>query len=347
MSVMNKEARQQQIIQLVQQLGGQRMLGTRELALKFGVTEMTVRRDFQELSLRGLFRRKYGGVSPLPRSADQLRKEIGIWLVSQTGKYTDPFFNAILEGADRKLHDLGYRITYVNTRTEVNTVEHARDLLHSHPVDGIILVGYIGTESVKYLKKHVRAIVQTIELVGDNLDTVTFDGYSGMRQMVDHLVERGYRRLGFISGGSDLRLKAFMDGIQAHGLPADANLRVLLPFGLDGWTPELGHVGAQKLMALRKPPDAIVCASDRIAIGAIQWLYQHNISVPADVAITGFDDILEAQFTAPPLTTVHVHKQLMGELAAERIVKRIENENEVPLFIETPTHLVIRRSCGG
>jgi DNA-binding LacI/PurR family transcriptional regulator len=46
------------------------------------------------------------------------------------------------------------------------------------------------------------------------------------------------------------------------------------------------------------------------------------------------------------LTTVHVHKQLLGELSAERIVKRIENENELPLFIQTPTHLVIRQSCG-
>lgn len=95
-------------------------------------------------------------------------------------------------------------------------------------------------------------------------------------------------------------------------------------------------------MQMPNPPDAIVCASDLIAIGAIQWLHQHNLRVPDDVAVTGFDDIAESAFTIPPLTTVHVHKQLMGELVAERVVKRIENEQEIPLFIQTPTHLVIR-----
>jgi DNA-binding LacI/PurR family transcriptional regulator len=68
--------------------------------------------------------------------------------------------------------------------------------------------------------------------------------------------------------------------------------------------------------------------------------------VPDDIAITGFDNIADSAFTAPSLTTVHVHKQLMGELAAERVVKRIENEDEIPLLIQTPTHLVIRQSCG-
>ena len=99
-------------------------------------------------------------------------------------------------------------------------------------------------------------------------------------------------------------------------------------------------------MELAEPPDAIVCASDRIAIGAIQWLHQHGFHVPDDIAVTGFDNIAESTFTAPALTTVHVHKQLMGELAAERVVKRIENEQEIPLFIQTPTRLVIRESCG-
>ena len=62
--------------------------------------------------------------------------------------------------------------------------------------------------------------------------------------------------------------------------------------------------------------------------------------------MTGFDDIPESTFIIPALTTVHVHKQVMGELAAERVVRRVENEDEIPLFIQTPTHLVIRQSSG-
>jgi DNA-binding LacI/PurR family transcriptional regulator len=296
--------------------------------------------------LDGLLRRHHGGASVIPSRQEPIRKEIGIVLVSTTGKYSDPFFNAILEGADYRLQELGYRISYINTQSEIRTPDQARNLLESHPVDGIILVGYVSTESIEYLKTNVRALVQTIESLGSDLDTVSFDGYHGMRKMIDHLVKLGHKRLGFIAGDADMRQKAFMDGVQAHGLSDSLELRVLVSFGLDGWTPELGHIGTEQLMQLSTPPDAIVCASDRIAIGAIQWLHQHNIRVPADIAVTGFDNITESAFTVPPLTTVHVHKQLMGRLAAERAVKRIESTEEIPLLIQTPTHLVIRQSCG-
>jgi DNA-binding LacI/PurR family transcriptional regulator len=344
---MNKEERQNHILQLIDQSSDHQKFGTRELAEQLGVSEMTVRRDLQKLSDGGLLRRQHGGATPLLRHLpDHQRKEIGILLVSATGKFTDPFFNAILEGADRKLQQLGYRIAYINNRSKIRTAEQAHDLLQSHPVDGIILVGYVGAESVRYLKDNVRALIQTTDSFGPDMDRITFDGYYGMRQMIDHLVGLGYRRLGFITGGHDQRETAFIDGIQAHDLPMDAELRIKLPFGLDGWTPELGSIGAQQLMELPEPPDALVCASDRIAIGAIQWLHSHNYHVPEDIAVTGFDDIAESAFTAPSLTTVHIHKDLMGELAAERVVKHIENPDEIPLFIQTPTHLVIRQSCG-
>lgn len=344
---MKKETRQTQIVQLIERANGQHMLGTRELALHFGVSEMTIRRDLQTLSQDGLLRRRHGGASATPVRHPALRKEIGIVLVSTTGKYSDPFYNAILEGADRRLEELGYRVSYINTRSEIRTAAQARDLLRSNPVDGIILVGYVAEESMEYLRTNVRALIETAEPCLPGLDTICFDGYRGMMRMVDHLVGLGYNRLGFITGDYDMREKAFIDTVQRHGLPDDDTLRVRVSYGLDGWTPDLGHVGAAQLMQLDTPPDAIVCASDRIAIGAIQWLHQHGFRIPGDVAVTGFDNITESAFTVPSLTTVHVHKQLMGRLAAERAVKCIENEDEVPLLIQTPTSLVIRQSCGG
>jgi DNA-binding LacI/PurR family transcriptional regulator len=344
---MNKEERQGRIVQLIEQSDGKHMLGTRELAQQLGVSEMTVRRDLQELSLNGLLRRQHGGAGRMPDPRGQAQKEIGILLVSKVGKFTDPFFNAVLEGVDRKLQQGGYRIAYINTWVEVSKEEQARALLKTSPVSGLILLGTpLGAESVGYLRSNVRALIVTTEPIGPNIDTVTFDGYYGMRQMVDHVVSKGCRRLGYITGANDFRYKGFIDGLKAHGLSENRELHVLAPSGLEGWTPELGYAGAEQLMKLPDPPDAIVCASDRLAIGAIQWLHQHDFQVPRDIIVTGFDNIAESAFTVPPLTTVHVHKELMGELAAERVVKHIENENEIPLLIQTPTHLVIRQSCG-
>src|SRR5690606_32754132 len=103
------------------------------LAQHFGVSEMTVRRDLHELSRDGLLQRHHGGALPLSRADIPQRGEIGILLISETGKYSDPFFNAILEGADRKLRELGYRIAYINTRSEVRTASQARELLRYNP----------------------------------------------------------------------------------------------------------------------------------------------------------------------------------------------------------------------
>ena len=103
---------------------------------------------------------------------------------------------------------------------------------------------------------------------------------------------------------------------------------------------------AKELMQIAHQPDAIVCASDRLAIGTIQWLHQQGLRVPDDIAVTGCDNIGDSAFTIPALTTVHVHKRAMGKLAADRLVSRMENPDEIPLRICTPTHLIVRESCG-
>lgn len=345
--MLRKEERRNRIVQLIQRSDGRQILGTRELAERLGVSEMTIRRDLETLAQEGRLRRQHGGAVPTQPLTEMQPKEVGILLVSRTGRYTDPFFNAVLEGVDRRLQELGYRIAYINTRAEVSTADQARELLEWRAVSGIILVGPpLSPGSIEYLKANMPALVGTIEAIGPDYDTITFDGYRGIWRMVDHLVSLGRRRLGFITGSADSRLQGFVDGVAAHSLPTDAELCVIVPFGIDGWTPQLGHAGAEQLMRLPHPPDAIVCASDLIATGAIQWLHQHDLRVPEDIAVTGFDNITESAFTAPSLTTVHVHKQLIGALAAERIVRRIENAAEVPLFIQTPVELVIRRSCG-
>ncbi len=343
---MNKEERQSQIVQLIEQSDRKEILGTRQLAEHLGVSEMTVRRDLQELSQEGLLLRQHGGAGRV-RQRPTPQKEVGILLVSRTGKYSDPFFNAVLEAVDHKLHELSYHIAYINTHAEINTAAQAHHLFESRAVNGLILVGPpLGTEPAEYLKSRIRALVSIAGSIGTDFDTITFDGYNGIRQMVDHLANRGYRRLGFVTGHYDARQQGYIDGVTARGLPNEPALCVAVPAGIDGWTPQLGHIGAQQLMQLPNPPDAILCASDLIAIGVIQWLHEHKMRVPEDIGVTGFDNITESTFTVPALTTVHVYKQLIGALAAERVVKRIENEEEIPLFIQTPTKLIIRRSCG-
>jgi len=346
---MKKQQRQNSVLNLLEQDGNDRVVSTRELAERLGVSQMTIRRDLHELAQAGLIQRQHGGAT-LPRrqaTPPERHRQIGILLTSGKDKYLDPFFNEVLQGADRKLQELGYRTAYIFSFAEVHTREQARNLLHDYLVDGIILIGAHFSRSVEYLKENVRVLVSTNYSLGPDHDAILLDGYTGIYALVDHLAKLGRQRLGFITGYRDSREEGFIRGVKANNLPDDPELRVrLVQSGFESWKPQLGQRGAAILMSQKNPPDAIVCASDRIAIGAMQWLHQNGFRVPDDVAVTGFDNISDSEFTIPPLTTVHVHKELIGALAAERAIRRIENPNEIPLQIVTPTSVIIRRSCG-
>jgi len=337
--------RHQLILDLAQESSPERMLSTRNLAKQLGVSEMTIRRDLQELADDGLIRRQHGGVLPL-ETVQESRPEIGVLLVSRSQKFTDPFFNAVLEGVDARIHQLGYHIGFIYTYDDIHTADQARDLLTDHRnTGGIVLAGTPrNVESVNYLRQYGPFVVSIAESLGSQHDSILFDGHRGIFSVVEHLFEQGYRNPGFISGFYDEREQGFIDAVRHFGLPDDPSLRQHIAHDGDGWPPQFGEIGAEILMSRNHPPDAIVCASDRIAIGAIQWLHQHNLRVPDDLAVTGFDNITDSEFTNPPLTTVHVHKYRMGELAAERLIRRIENPDEIPLQIRTPTRLLVRRS---
>lgn len=346
---MNKTERQHAIIDLIEHGEYNDILSTRQLADHFDVSEMTIRRDLQELSAAGKIRRQHGGARSRPTTPDTstgstLGRQIGILLSSRDRRYADPFFNEVLEGAENELRQLGYAAAPILTYAEVNTVGQARDLLVRHDLRGLLLLGEHTTDSLPYLCEHIRPIVSVTMVLGMQHDAVLINGYEPMRALIDHLVERGRRRIGFITGHYDYREQAYLDGIRAHGLPDEASLRLTLDYGFDGWSHQLGARGAARLMSLTNPPDAIVCASDRIALGVMNWLYEHSIRVPHEVAVTGFDNIPNAEFSAPGLTTIHVHKTLLGQLAAQRIVQRIEDPTSIPLHIQVPTELVIRAS---
>ena len=93
-------------------------------------------------------------------------------------------------------------------------------------------------------------------------------------------------------------------------------------------------------------PDAVVCANDQMAIGVLRTLTAAGVSVPGEVAVTGFDDLYPARLADPPLTTVRQPMRMLGERACARLLDRIAHPSLSPAVQVLPTELVLRSSCG-
>jgi LacI family transcriptional regulator len=107
-----------------------------------------------------------------------------------------------------------------------------------------------------------------------------------------------------------------------------------------------GHETAQRVLARRPLPDAVVCANDEIALGTLLAGEEAGLSVPGDVAVTGWDDVMAARYARPALTTVAQPMRALGERAARLLHDLIEGGDPSPHHDVLPTRLVIRDSCG-
>ena len=112
----------------------------------------------------------------------------------------------------------------------------------------------------------------------------------------------------------------------------------------DDFTSESGYAQTQQLLAQRPDLDAIVYASDALALGGLSALKESNRRVPDDVAVTGFYDYEFGRFSDPPLTTVHIDLQAMGAIAARRLCMMLEQPDDQAWCVTVPTSLVVRES---
>ena len=171
----------------------------------------------------------------------------------------------------------------------------------------------------------------------------------GMRYAAEHLIKvHGKKSLLFINGNkgnveAEARLLAFRKILKAYNIPVDSSMIFYGNFGdMDSAARIIDEAINKKHLAF----DAVVCANDLLAASAIQALEKHGLSVPHDVAVTGFDDEIRAKYTQPPLTTIEASFSDMIIEGTRRLL-RIINGEHIPATIEKfPTRLIIRQSCG-
>ncbi|WP_173917631.1 LacI family DNA-binding transcriptional regulator [Halobacillus sp. Marseille-Q1614] len=272
-------------------------------------------------------------------NAKNLKKKktniIGLFLSGFTG----PFFNELLEGIQDTVIKQGYEMV-------VCASDDKHRLLVERYVDGAIILNYhISNELLDSLaSEKFPIVVLDRELENPYIRQILLPNKLGMSYTVNHLVEQGHKRIGFIGGSiesfdGESRLEGFKEVLTHHGFTFNPDDLIRADF-----TEISGLLSMNKFLEDHDDyPTAFVSANDEMAMGAIKAVQKKGLKVPEDMAFVGFDDIDLARYFQPPLSTVRVQKKQWGQTAAKTLFNMLEKDGD-DSEEETPIEFIPRQS---
>jgi LacI family transcriptional regulator len=257
----------------------------------------------------------------------------------------NPTYVAMVRAMQPVLKDAGFRLILHSTDADIDDELDVLRRLGERYADGLIISPIRVTERHLEAFAEARAPVVVIGSVPDGtpVDNVRADSRTGIRLALDHLYALGRRRIGFVNGPLDTvpgaaRARAYADALTELGLPHDP---ALIEIG-DFYRAD-GAAATRRLLA-RTRPDALMCANDLIALGALDVLRAQGLRVPEDIAVVGTDDTDLASAAWPALTSVALGSAERGRRAAELMLDRLADGDAEPRVVTVEPRLVVRGS---
>lgn len=307
-------------------------VGIRDVAERAGVSISTVsnalnRPHLVSVDLLERVRATAGELGYVPlQAARQLRAGRSGLLGMTVINIANPFFGEMVAGAEDAASSSGLRVLVGNSSDSVDREREHLELFERVQVEGA-LVAPFGDET-PWLDRLIARRIPTVLV--DRVDEsgrvpyVTFDDVAGGRLAAEHLLSTGRRRLAFVGARNTVRqVRDRLRGAQSAA--TDAGVGAIEPIWTERTTSEVG-VALGRSLAARPPherPDGLVTSNDHLAIGVLHGLISAGVSVPADVAIVGYDDIEFAAIAAVPLTSIRQPSRQMGLHAANLLLEAI------------------------
>ncbi|HEX6519903.1 MAG TPA: substrate-binding domain-containing protein, partial [Streptosporangiaceae bacterium] len=266
------------------------------------------------------------------------------------------FYDEVMRGVELRIREKNWSLMITFLREEdmpaavaqQEATVQSRLLALSGKVDGLLIgEGILAPQALAKLARRLPLVVVAGDTAQRAVDVVAADNWSGAHALVEHLVvDHGRRRLFHIGGPVTapdanerrLAMEAVIEDHPGTELAGSFSGLFSVLSGREGTLAMLADGG--------ELPDAIVCANDQMAIGALRALAERGIRVPDDIAVVGFDDIFPASLCDPPLTTVHQPIRRLAEVACDRLTELINDPTLRPKRELLPTELVLRSSCG-
>lgn len=258
-----------------------------------------------------------------------------------------PFFPAVIEGVERQAKALGYETVFYNLdRKSPNYEEQVKQLLEDTSV-AVILLGTELTEDEFKLYENPKCYMILLDGWSDTItfDSVLISNTDSARKAVEYLIQNGHKKIGYLRG--DFRIQAFKyRSIGYKRAMSQNNLTVDPKYTFTiGTTTESAYKDmSEYLKKTSDLPTAFFADDDVIALAAMRALQEHGYKIPEDISIIGFDNIPFCEISNPRLTTIHVFKQEMGEIAVRRLLDHIKLDCRVKAKIQVCTEFVERES---
>ena len=258
---------------------------------------------------------------------------------------TDPFFPPIVRGIEDELGRSGYTLILANTDNDAAREGAVTASMLARQIDGLIVAtARLDVASPVWADKESTPLVLVNQWEPDHdVPWVIPGDRNGVRDVMDHLVGLGHRRIAHVSGPKKLstgksRYDAYRNEFRRLRLGQHTQLvTVATQFSI-----EAGAKACRELLDRGVDFTAIFAANDLVAIGCLETLSEAGVNVPAEVSLVGFNDMLLVDKLNPALTTVHVPKYEMGVTAARLLLDGINETGGSERHVSLPLHVVVR-----
>ncbi|NRQ30266.1 LacI family DNA-binding transcriptional regulator [Nonomuraea sp. NN258] len=278
------------------------------------------------------------GYRPNAVARNLRRSRTTLWavIISDIG---NPFFTATVRGIEDVAQQAGYSVVLCNSDENPAKEETYVAAALSEQMAGVIIASAGSGKAAKaLLESSIPVVAIDRKLPRGEVDTVVVDNEAGAREATEHLLGAGYRRVACITGPegvstADLRLRGYASAMPGEPLVVRADFRE-----------QGGYDAMSALLSGPDRPDAVFVANNLMAVGALRCLAEHDVNVPGEMGLVGFDDIPWADLVRPSLTTVAQPTYELGRMAARLLVDRIASPSGKPSTVVLPAELHARQS---
>lgn len=260
---------------------------------------------------------------------------------------SNPFYAEVVRGVENCCYERGYSLILCNTAGDEERMNRSLETLLQKRVDGLLMMcteSHIPSVDILNRYPSIPTVMMDWAPFEGQSDIIQDNALLGGELATQHLIDKGYTRIGCIAGPLDktparMRLQGFYNAMEKNRLTIAPGHVVNGDFEFQG-----GYNAMVKLLALETPPEAVFTCNDAMAVGVYNALFQAGLRIPHDMAVAGYDDIELARYLTPPLTSVHQPKDALGELAIDTLIHRLSDPRASKQTLELTPELVIRGS---